>query len=85
MLHTSNVIRISIFIMYIDDILVIYYVVYIANDIVRFEKQIILLENILFALIKLHNKTVFCYIKEIRSCFLSTAGFPNFYTICDSV
>ena len=61
MLHTSNVIRISIFIMYIDDILVIYYVgsIYIANDIVRFEKQIILLENILFALIKLHNKTVF--------------------------
>ena len=59
MLHTSNVIRIFIFIMYFDDILVVYYVVYIGNDIVRFEKQIILLENILFALIKLHNKTVF--------------------------
>ena len=60
--------------MYFDDILVVYYVgsqifsllhqiryrlIYIGNDIVRFEKQIILLENILFALIKLHNKTVF--------------------------
>ena len=59
MLHTSNVIRIFIFIMYFDDILVVYYVVYIGNDSVRFGKQIILLENILFALIKLHNKTVF--------------------------
>ena len=59
MLHTSNVIRISIFILYIDDILVIYYAIYIGYDIVWFEKQIILLENILFALIKLHNKTVF--------------------------
>ena len=47
------------FILCIDDIysLVIYYVV--GYDIVWFEKQIILLENILFALIKLHNKTVF--------------------------
>ena len=53
MLYTSNVIRIFIFIMYFDGL------IYIGNDSVRFEKQIILLENILFALIKLHNKTVF--------------------------
>ena len=65
MLNTSNVIRIFIFILYRDDILVIYYVIYIGNYIVWFEKQIKLLENILFALITLHNKTVFSLHKRI--------------------